>query len=427
MRIKLSLIIIVIALIGGGWWYKNNQQNIEVVSNNQDKYIEFANEIYDKIKENYWEKITDQELSGTFQLGVEKLIGQQFPLKSQDRAGVEAMLMEAYKSMPPEKKKEFSASLGDIVLANLKPYGRSRLYSQKDEKSLSNNVNNINPEANHFAQLGVDKNANNQQIAQAYQKKEKELVNKAKKSTAAAQQLVEVKQAYSVLKNEDSRKLYEISGVEPTIDYKLMTPDIFYIHLTKFSPTSLDEFSRVAAKVDNKGENLDTLILDLRGNIGGAIDGLPYFLGPFIGPDTYGYQFYHQGVKEDFKTRTGWMNSLIRYKKVVILIDENSQSTAEVMASSLKKYNVGVVIGNTTKGWGTVERVFALDHQIADDEKFSIFLVHRVTLREDGQPIEGRGVEPMIFIKDVNWKKEILKRFNDPEIIKAIEEVYRGN
>jgi C-terminal processing protease CtpA/Prc len=148
-------------------------------------------------------------------------------------------------------------------------------------------------------------------------------------------------------------------------------------------------------------------------------------LGPFIGQDSYAYQFYHQGDKVDFKTKTGWLNSMVRYKKVVVLIDENSQSTAEVTAAALKKYNVGAIVGTTTKGWGTVERVIPLDNQIAKDEKYSIFLVHHVTLRDDGMPIEGRGVDPQISIKDPNWKKELMERFNDAELVKAVEEIYK--
>ena len=97
------------------------------------------------------------------------------------------------------------------------------------------------------------------------------------------------------------------------------------------------------------------------------------------------------------------------------------------MAASLKKYNVGVLVGTTTKGWGTVERVFPLDHQIDDHEKFSLFLVHHITLREDGLPIEGRGVDPTISVKDPNWQKILLAHFNQPDIVKAVAEIFKGN
>ena len=409
----LAIILIFILVIGAGEvvLVKNIANKSSVTINKYDKYQLFVGEVYDKIKANYWETITDKDLSNLFLLAAKKVTSTDLSLNTQDKNGVLQMVKML------EKKDTISTTV-DMVLANLMPFGRSRLYSLKEEKALTNTVNNVDPASNLSETLGIGKSATDKEVATAYEKKLKEVKTPEQKAA--------VVNAYKVLKNEDSRKIYEISGVEPTIEYKLLSPDIYYVHMTKFSPTSLDEFVRVMDKVKDKSETLDTLIFDLRGNIGGAIDGLPYFLGPFIGPDTYAYQFYQQGKKEDFKTLTGWLPSMVRYKKVVVLIDEYSQSTAELMASSLKKYNVGVVVGKTTKGWGTVEKVLQIDNQIASDEKFSLFLVHHVTIRDDGQPIEGRGVEPMISINDVNWKKELLRRFNSPEIVKAVETIFYG-
>lgn len=398
--IKVVIIFVVIfAIAGGGWYWK-----IRVVEN-KDKYELFAGEVWETIKTNYWEKVEDKDLAKLFLLATKRAAEREdITLISEDKKGVEILI----KSIEDKSKVPL---VMDMVLANLAPFERSRLYSIKEQKSLANNVNNVNPGSDYFSQLGVDKNATDEEVEKVYAKVTK---------------TPEIEQAYKVLKDEDSRKMYQVSGVEPTIDYRLIGENVFYMHLTKFSPTSLEEFARVTEKVDDRGPELNSLILDLRGNIGGAIDGLPYFLGPFIGIDSYAYQFYQQGEKKDFKTLIGWMNSLVRYKKVVILIDENSQSTAEVMAATLKKYNVGVVMGTTTKGWGTVERVFELKNQISDTEKYSLFLVHHITLREDGQPIEGRGVDPMISIKDTNWKKELLARFGSSELVKAVESVYKG-
>jgi len=143
-------------------------------------------------------------------------------------------------------------------------------------------------------------------------------------------------------------------------------------------------------------------------------------LGPFLGFDQYAYQFYQQGKREDFKTKTGWINGLVKFKKVVILINQNTQSSAEVMASALKKYHVGVLVGSTTRGWGTVEKVFPLTHQLDQVQTFSVFLVHHLTLREDGQPIEGRGVDPDININDPDWRGQLEAYFDSPDLTSAV-------
>jgi len=418
----LALLGIALLLFFGGWKIRDLKDEGVTEVKKEDKYVAFLTEVYEKIQDNYWEKMNDEDLAKIYQLAVEKIVGQAQSLKTNDKEGVKKMIEGILKDVTDDKKKEFCAGVADVVLANLQPFGRSRLYARKEAVDLSNNVNNINPEADYYKSLGIGKEANSKQVEEAYTKVEKELEPLAKESTEAAEKLAEAKSAYEVLKDSENREIYKDSGVEPTIKSKLINPKVFWVHLTKFSPTSLEEFARVMQKADT-GEQLDGLIFDLRDNIGGAIDNLPYFLGPFIGPDQYAYQFYHQGEKEDFKTRSGWINSLGRYKKVVILINEQSQSSAELMASVLKKYNVGVLMGTTSKGWGTIEKVFPIENQIDDKETYSIFLVHRITLREDGQPIEGNGVEPVISFDDKNWKAELLKYFEDPSMVGAVEAV----
>ena len=94
------------------------------------------------------------------------------------------------------------------------------------------------------------------------------------------------------------------------------------------------------------------------------------------------------------------------------------------MATTLKKYHVGVLVGTTTKGWGTIEQLFSLDHQIDSTQKYSMVLVQSVTLREDGQPIESRGVQPNVNITDRDWQKQLLAYFNYPPLVAAVKKVW---
>ena len=421
--------IFAIFLLGsiGGYFYSQKQKSQnQATTAEKDVHLAFIAEVYKTIQENYWEKIADDQLSNLFQLGAEKLTGQPQTLKSKDQAGLKKVLAKILGQLDnEEKKKEFTAQLADIVLANLKPFGRNRLYTKKEEENLKNRVQNVNPEVDQYQVLEVEKEATQEEVETAYQKKVEELEPKKDESPEAKKEYEQAQQAYQTLSDPESRKVYDVSGVEPTMDYKLIRPKIFHLHLKKFSPTTFDELKRVTEKVNDR-EGLDTLIFDLRDNIGGSVDILPYFLGPFIGNDQYAYEFFHQGEKTPFKTKTGWLASLTRYKKVVILINEGAQSSAEVMTATLKKYNVGVLVGTPTKGWGTVEKVFQLDQQMDENEKHSIFLVHSLVLRDDGQPIEGNGVEPTININDADWEKQLLAYFNYQELVDVVKEILKS-
>ncbi len=421
---KFLLFVLVLGVFVGGMLFgKNffNQNKDQVLVEN--KYVTFVDELYGVIMENYWNVLSDEQLIDLFVMATDNITGVNNTTKKTKDDFLKKIEEVVNRYDDEQKKKEFVLALGDLVLSNLEPFGRSRLYSHVEEKALSDVVTN-KTEENRYQDLGINKDAGAEEIKKAYEEESKKWDPSVNKSPEAEEKYTKIQQAYKTLSDPVSRSNYDVAGVEPTIDYKLMDDGIFYVHLNKFSPNSFDEMQRVFEKVNGRA-GVNSLILDLSGNIGGAIDGLPYFLGPFIGNNQYAYQFLSRGKTDDYKTKTGWLPSLVQYKKVVILIDENAQSTAEVMASVLKKYNVGVVLGRKTKGWGTVERVFPLQTKFEEGESFSAFLVHTLTLREDGLTIEGNGVEPIISLDDKNWKNQLLDYFDSPSLVNAVKEVWQ--
>ncbi len=422
LLIPATTVIIFLGAIAGGYFYLHNQETNTVLNEPTDKHISFLLEVYDKINDNYWQESEENNLITTYAKGVEKLTKEPQNWDCQDKQCLQKQLKKIINNLDEDKRENFSSQLADIVLANLQPFGRSRLYIQKDELALKKQIQNQTDE-DFYQQLGIDKGVSSEKINQIAEEKITELERKGLDSPEAKKEIKSLERAQQVLGDEQARKNYDLQGIAPTIDYSLIQPEILHLHLTKFSPTTLEDLQRITQHFD-QGNNLDTLIFDLRNNVGGAIDGLPYFLGPFIGNDQYAYQYFHQGEREDYKTELGWMPSLVRYKKVVFLINENTQSSAEVFASVVKKYNVGVVIGTTTKGWGTVERVFPLENQISDNQTYSIFLVHRLTLREDGQPIEDLGIKPDINIEDDNWQDQLYAYIPYPDLISAVDKIW---
>lgn len=423
--IIIALILFFLGSLAGFYYLKHNKKVEQpIAGENTDPYIAFLSEVYGNIQENYWDNITESQLNKLYKLGAEKMLGSQLYVKDDNQAGLITVLSQTLKNLADDnKKREFTSRLAAMVLANLNPTGHNGLYTEADEKNLANRVQNVNPEANLYSDLGVAKNASPEKIEETYKTKAAEL--QKQNTEEARKQLEKLNYAHEVLASADKKQRYDTNGAEPTVFSRLIQADVLHIYIKSFSPTTLDEFIKATEKVD-KGEELTTMILDLRGNVGGSIDLLPYFLGPFIGPDQYAYEFYQQGQRTPFKTVLGWQPSLIRYKKLVILIDGKAQSTAETMASVLKKYNVGIVMGEKTAGWGTVERVFPINQQIDPAVKYSMFLVHHITLRDDNQPIQGNGVEPAIFMADPKWKKQFYAYFRYPELADIIEKLWQS-
>lgn len=405
-HLSLPFIFILIFSLGTttGWYISKHPIQTQSVTYQKNSSHAFYSEVYDKIKENYWENVSDEVLIQAFK---DASSAQGKPISAETK---EDLIKNLDKGEP--------AKIAAQALATLKPLGRSGLFTTKQQEALKNTVNNVDPSKDLYKDLGLNKGVSESAVSEAFEKKEAEL--KKEKTPEAAKKLKDLAYAKDVLTGDETKKRYDGRGVEPTVFTKSL-PNTLYLQFTKFSPTSLEEIQQ--AFKANENSQQDSLILDLRGNVGGAIDATAHLIGYFIGRGQHAFDFYRKDDFLPFRTPTDKLPQISKYKNIVILVDNQTQSSAELLAASFKKYNLGIVVGASTRGWGTVEKVFELENQVKVGEKYSMFLVHSVTLRDDNQPIEGRGVEPDIKLTDSNWESQFNSYFRNSSILSALKSV----
>ena len=140
-----------------------------------------------------------------------------------------------------------------------------------------------------------------------------------------------------------------------------------------------------------KAKKRKALILDLRGNPGGAETTLKYLLGYFVDSEL---------KIGDIKRRKETKPLLVKPQgggfkgKLVVLIDGESGSSAEVFARMIQMQKAGTVIGDRSAG--AVMRAKGYDFQIGAD--VVVFYGASITdadlIMTDGQSLEGKGVTP---------------------------------
>lgn len=425
---RLGLAVVIVAVVvAGGWYYfahRAPQQHIayKTPEEAKDVFVRFDMEAYDKIVKNYWASTTDAGLASHFQLSLQKALNTAVipPLPSNDRAGVASMIAKAMEqATSTEVRKQLAVNTLVVALYNLPPIGRAQLLSAKEETALRQAVSNVNPNKDLYQNLGVDKTASKADIDAAYAKKAAELA--ASTTPEAKTELKQIAYAKQVLTDPNTKDLYDAAKVEPTISRNIMGKTL-YVDMTRVSPTSFIEFGR-AILAASTTPGLDSLILDLRGNLGGALDFAQNFLGLFLGNTQFAFDLFHQGDFQAQRTVQNKFDELARYKDIAVLTDNMTQSTAEVTTAAMKRFHLAHVVGDTTRGWGTVENTFPLETVIDPSEKYSMLLVHSLTLREDNQPVEGRGIDPDVSIKDPKWKSELSKYFSSDSLVEALKKV----
>lgn len=205
--------------------------------------------------------------------------------------------------------------------------------------------------------------------------------------------------------------------VEPTVNSRMMGKTL-YLGIKQIAPQTLQE---LGAAIDAASTTpADSLVIDLRSNIGGALDFLPAFLGLFIGPDQYAFDLYSRGEKSVLRTTLPKYEPLNRFGEIALLSSSSTQSTAELTIDAFRRYRLGKSVGEKTRGWGTIENTYPLSTPIDPETQYTLLLVNSLTVRGDNQPIEGNGVMPDIDTGNASWKAELKKKFNSPSLINAL-------
>lgn len=146
-----------------------------------------------------------------------------------------------------------------------------------------------------------------------------------------------------------------------------------------------------------KEEGIDGLVMDLRGNGGGALVEATTMTGLFIdtGPvvqvrDSRG----RVSLETDREPGMAWDGPL------AVLVDRRSASASEILAGAIQDYGRGVVVGETTFGKGTVQNLVDLDNMArGNDERLGqIRLTMAQFYRVAGGSTQAMGVVPDIAL-----------------------------
>jgi len=427
--IVFGILSLAMSSIFGGYWLYRADASGQTASAaeayktpaEQDVYVRFDMEIFDIIMSNYWQKGSEADLAGLYQLALAKAEGiAAETLPSPDRAGAAVMLGEALTRTAQDKRKDLAVNTGIIVLANLAPQGRSGLLSEKQEQQFRDTANNINRDDDLYSDLGVKEGASTAQVQQAFD--EKKAVLEASSSPAAKQELAVAAHAHEVLADTGSKAIYDETKIEPSVVSHIIGTHTLYLDLSQVTPATLQEFVNTMEKTKDNPQ-LTGMVIDVRGNIGGTLDFAKYLLALFVGPNQYAFDLFHQGEMQVERTpAVAKIESLKDFKEIAILTDAMTQSTAELTTTIFKRMHMATVVGTKTRGWGTVENTFPITTQIHEGERYSVLLVHSLTLREDNEPIEGKGVDPDIDITATDWRQKVADTFRSSGMASAVIE-----
>lgn len=144
------------------------------------------------------------------------------------------------------------------------------------------------------------------------------------------------------------RDAIPINSIESSF---MITSDIGYVRLSQFARTSYIELLKSLIKLRKEG--LKKLIFDLRGNSGGFMDQAIMIANDFL-PEGKLIVYTEDRQKEQIKQYSNGQGTSTDLK-LIILIDESSASSSEILAGAVQDNDRGVIVGRRSFGKGLVQ------------------------------------------------------------------------
>ena len=172
----------------------------------------------------------------------------------------------------------------------------------------------------------------------------------------------------------------EVKG--ETAAYTVLNGNVAYITIVNFSADTDKEVARILDKIDEQG--ITDIILDLRDNPGGYLDAAVNIASFFVPEGVILTTVY----RSEWENETFYSGLKSAKYKLAALVNENTASASEVLASAIQDSGAGILIGNKTYGKGVIQQMF----EIWDGCAFKITTGKYYT--RNGRDINGVGIEP---------------------------------
>lgn len=202
---------------------------------------------------------------------------------------------------------------------------------------------------------------------------------------------------------------------QPRVGY-LRIPS-FYYDFDDGIPSVTRDVQFLLGRLDQ--ENIDGLVLDLRGNGGGALHEVVKMAGLFLGAKPV-VQVKDSGTKVE--TKSAHQERPAYTGPLVVLTDKASASASEILAGVLQDYNRAVLVGDSsTYGKGSVQQQISIGRffPMLEDNRRAGFLKPTIQkyYRVSGSSVQLVGVRPDIVLPsryDAYEYGEIFQRYALP-------------
>ena len=196
------------------------------------------------------------------------------------------------------------------------------------------------------------------------------------------------------------------------VEGEVLEGNIGYIEFSSFDEGTAEEFKNKFNELKSQG--ITSLIIDLRNNGGGIVDEALKIAGYAVDKGTtLLYEVDKDGNETEEKSEVDKIIDM----PIVILVNENTASSSEILSGALKDLGKAKIVGTKTYGKGVIQQILTL----ADGSGLKITTEEYLT--PNRTKINKVGIEPDETVELPDTVENILnvEREEDTQLQKAIE------
>ena len=194
-------------------------------------------------------------------------------------------------------------------------------------------------------------------------------------------------------------KLQTVKDLKGGADFELGEDKVGYVWVTQFGEKTSNDLQRALDKM--KAQNMEALILDLRGNPGGLLDQAVGVSEKFL--ERGQLVVSTQGRKREMRSeRYARSKDPILDLPMVVLVNRGSASASEIVSGCLQDVKRAIIVGDQTFGKGSVQSILPLP----DGSALRLTTAKYYTPSE--KIIHEKGITPDIVVKITNEDQEAL-------------------
>jgi len=174
-----------------------------------------------------------------------------------------------------------------------------------------------------------------------------------------------------------------------SVKNRMLEPGYGYVRITNFQSRTTTDLLKAISDLQ-KQEQLKGLVLDLRNNPGGVLNGAVGVSDAFIDD---GLIVYTEGRIDDSSHRyLATPGDSLNGAPLVVLLNGGSASASEIVAGAIQDHNRGIILGTKSFGKGSVQTIQELRNGSA------VKLTTARYFTPNGRSIQAKGIEPDIIL-----------------------------